>query len=152
MTTQPRGLVWQRCPLPLDEYALVLTNPGELDDSRMQELREFRDDVKKSEGLGGRRGKKHFGDEAQKQIDRWLGNPADPLPSHAYKKLSDWFLTKKNGERETPLAYACNRLWNALFRAQPSERLTISGSRGYDAIVPERFKRWWKTQSAWQEF
>ena len=148
MATQPYRLIWQWRQQAQDEYALVLANPGELDDSRVQELRKLFDDVKSRRGLGNM----PLDTTAQEQIAAWLINHADPLPSHAYKKLSDWFLNERHGERETRLAYACNRLWSALFRAQPSGRLTNPGPPNYDAIIPERFKRWWKTQFAWQKF
>ena len=152
MTKQAHGLIWKRCPQPHDEYALVLANPDNLDVSQVRERFVY---VQSGRGLGKKK-PKHLDDTARKQIAAWIDMPADPLPSHAYKKLSDWFLTN-SPERKSRLAYACKCLWSALFRAEPGERLTNPGPSNCGAIFPgaifpERFKRWWKTQSAWQEF
>ena len=149
MATQPYRLIWQQHKPDQDGYALVLSNPGELDDSRLQELRKLFDDVKISQGVGKKK-PKHLNETAQKQIAAWIDNPEAPLPSYAYSKLSDWFLNEKHGEKETKLGYACKCLWSALFRAEPGKRLTNPGPPYY--IVPERFNRWWKTQFAWQKF
>jgi len=146
MTTQPHGLIWQRCPQPQDEYALVLANPDNLDVSQVRERFVY---VQSSRGLGKKK-PKHLDDTARKQIAAWIDMPAGPLPSRAYSKLSDWFLNEKHGEKETELGYACKCLWSALFRAEPGERLTNPGPPS--CIDPERFKRWWKTQFAWQKF
>jgi hypothetical protein len=150
VATQPYRLIWQQHKPDQDGYALVLANSGELDDSRLQELRKLFDYVKISQGLGNKK-PKHLNKTAQEQIAAWIEDPKAPLSSHAYKKLSDWFLNEKHGEKETELGYACKCLWSALFRAEPGERLTNPKSPN-DPIIPERFNRWWKTQSAWQKF
>ena len=63
----------------------------------------------------------------------------------------DWFLTGKLNDRRSHLGYACKRLWSALFRAEPGERLTEPSGVHYRAVIPERLEKWWKTQSAWQK-
>lgn len=136
-------LIWERRHQPRDEYALVLSNPGEVARSGLRQMFAY---VQASRGLGG----KSLNARARTEIERWLNAPSTPLASFAYAKVSDWFLTGKGGEPESQLGFACKRLWACWFRAEPRERLTHPDAGG--RVLPDQFENWWKTQSAWQEY
>ena len=98
-------LIWERAPQPGDEYALVLENP---DAVNVGQLHELFAEVKRARG--GRQ--LHFSLQATKAFEQWLHDVSAPLPSHAYARLSNWFLTEADVDRNSPLAERCESLWN----------------------------------------
>lgn len=136
-------LIWQRSPQPGDDYALVLLESKEIDVLQMKKLFGL---VKHA--AGGRRA--HLSRDATTAFDQWLTDVSLPLPSHAYARLSNWFLTEAEVDQESHLADRCRDFWNALFSARPTRRLTdIKPDNG--RIVDIAFEVWWKAQANAQQ-
>ena len=70
----------------------------------------------------------HFSSESAEAFGKWLKKPNEPLPSIAYARLSNWFLTDFVVDRESPLGYAAKDLWVQMGFMVPRERLTGSKS------------------------
>ncbi len=132
------SLVWKRAPHAGDDYALVVANPDASDNASVRSLFAR---VKQATGASHKR---MLSTEASVAFERWLDDVSQPLPSHAYARLSNWFLTEKRNDRESPLAERCAALWDALFLTRPHKRLTDAD--GNAEIVDITFKVWWKSQ------
>jgi hypothetical protein len=134
-------LAWKRILQPEDEYALVLTNPEDVDVVRLKRL--F-DQVKNVTGGRGR----SFSTQATKAFEQWLNGVESPLPSQAYARLSNWFLTDATVDRESSLGERSGLFWDALFSVRPAKRLTPP--KDNSQIVDIAFLSWWKRQEASQ--
>jgi hypothetical protein len=133
--------IWQRAPWLDDRYALALVNPEDADLIRLTSL--F---AKVRVARGG--AEQPLNAEAAGAFEQWLHCVRYPLPSQAYARLSDRFLTNDEADRRSPLARRCAALWNALFVARPRKRLTHSD--GNPAIIRARFDMWWYRQEEQQ--
>jgi hypothetical protein len=129
-------LVWKRVPHGFDKYALVLTNPEAVDIAALQGV--F---TQVTECEGASRGRR-LSTQASIALSRWLDDVTRPLASQAYGRLSNWFLTEKANDRESPLADACVVFWDALFMTRPPRRLTHTNANG--EIVDAAFDAWWQ--------
>jgi hypothetical protein len=132
------NLVWKRAPHAGDEYALVVVNPDAIDIANLKDLLAR---VKRATGASGKR---MLNKQASAAFECWLADVSNPLPSHAYARLSNWFLTEKRNDCGSPLAEHCAVLWDALFRCQPHKRLTHVDDNAQ--IVDITFTVWWKSQ------
>lgn len=141
MTSNGSRLKWEQYPLPGDEFALLLTNPDQLD---KEEGRIRLTQVITSPGINPI----PFRAEAASALQSWLKDPGKPMPSNAYGRLSNWFLCQKN-DRNAPRGFAAKCFWSLLFRAEPMERLTDTRRNG--TVLKDPFRKWWRTQCAWQE-
>ena len=137
-----KTLVWRKEPLPGDDYALALSDPQDVD---VAQLKSLFVEVKNATGGRGRR----LSTEAVKAFEGWLGDVALPLPSHAYARLSNWFLTDATVDRESSLADRCESFWNALFSARPGKRLTPADNNAQ--INDITFLVWWGKQEVSQK-
>ena len=79
---------------------------------------------------------------ATQTLRDWLANPSEPLKSLAYVSLSNWFCTA-GGDRHSEVASRCERLWDALFRCRPLDRLSSSARAQNQKMLPEEFERFW---------
>jgi hypothetical protein len=132
------NLIWQRSPQPADDYALVVVNRNAMDLPRLRVLLEA---IKKSTGASDKRALRT---SAVVAFESWLDDPGQPLPSHAYARLSNWFLTEKRNDRESALAGRCAEMWDELFVARPQKRLTLTDANA--DIVDITFQVWWMVQ------
>jgi len=132
------NLAWKRAPHARDKYALVVVNPDAIDNASLRNLFAR---VKQATGASSKR---MLSKQASVAFERWLDDVSQPLPSHAYARLSNWFLTEKNNDQESSLAECCERFWNALFIARPRKRLTPVDHN--QKIVDLAFQGWWNEQ------
>ena len=132
--------MWKLVPQSRDPYSLLLTNPERVD---IDHLRVLFAKVKRADGCG-----RNFSRPAAKAFQQWLDNVTGPLPSHAYARLSNWFLTAAKGPRRSQLAACCSELWKAMFTARPSKRLTQVTQNA--RFIDREFWAWWKNQEQGQ--
>jgi hypothetical protein len=141
MSTASR-LIWQREAGSRDPYALRLANPEQVDPRRVLTLLERVARLPATRRIG-------FSREAEQAFRHWLSDPAQPLTSQAYARLSNWFLTR-HADRESQRGLTAGELWDVLFLVRPGERLTpAKGNNG--KILPERFELWWESLRKAQE-
>lgn len=127
-------LQWTRvAPNSVHNFDLVLTNPGELDAQRMTDLLD--------RIAAARHRAQTLNSRALTAFREWLHNPESPLRSHAYVRLSNWFMTR-SGDRHSTLAGQCEAFWDALFPCRPPERL--SSPRRNNIMVPAAFDGFWQ--------
>jgi len=138
-----RKLKWKRTPSEDDEFALALVDPTQAD---VDGLRRRLEDVCDSTGVGDRR----LRAEARDALHTWVEDISQLLPSRAFARLSNWFLTGKSGEPESNLGLAARIMWRHLFCAEPEERLTEVNPDN-SVIIPERFAAWWRKQQRCQD-
>ncbi|MCL5279993.1 MAG: hypothetical protein M1376_08820 [Planctomycetes bacterium] len=138
---QSQRLQWTRASSRQDRFDLKLMNPEVLDVAHCKQI------LREVETRDGRN-PPHFSTDADREFRRWLDDLDSPLREQAYARLSNWFLTHKDDCKSSPLAEAARELWNALFCAEPGDRLT-SPEAGHK-MLPEKFDRWWSKQSACQ--
>ena len=137
-----KTLIWRRERRPGDDHALALSNPEDVD---VAHLRSLFAEVKSATGGRGR----SLSTEAVGAFEDWLGDVAFPLPSHAYARLSNWFLTDATVDRESPLADCCAAFWDALFCVRPPKRITPPDDNAQ--IIEIAFLVWWSKQEASQK-
>jgi hypothetical protein len=129
-------LKWvRRVPDSLNNFDLVLTNPEELDSAQMQDLL---DAIRKESHR-----KLTLKDRACAAFERWFKAPATPLRSDAYVLLSNWFMTN-SGDRNSPVATQCERLWDALFACRPLTRLSSPEAGRNHIMKPVEFDSFWR--------
>lgn len=134
--------IWDRAPRARDEYALAVMNPEELDVIHLRRLLQAvidRPGCRRTIGFSG---------PAAEGFCQWLSDFEEPLPSQAYARLSNWFLTDSQGEARSARGHAAGVFWDALFRVRPPRRLA-SPQRNH-RILPEVFNLWWPQQVARQ--
>lgn len=137
-------LTWRLKPTDNDPFALVVVNTTDVAVGRIEKLLSY-----VVESPCGH--KKVFSNEAATAFRKWLGDPTQPLPSQAYARLSNWFLTDKEPERSSPRAYAAGVMWMEMFHCEPENRLTDTDPKPNWIVLPERFDPWWQEQQKRQE-
>ena len=90
----------------------------------------------------------NFSRPAYEALVRWCEDPTKPLPSQAYARVSNWFLTDSKVDNPSPRSKAAERLWNALFCARPRNRLTDPHDNG--TVLETPFSAWWDRQQKCQ--
>ena len=138
-----QNLIWQRAPQPRDDYALMLTNPEDVNfdplNARFARVKNAKGDRKKS-----------LSTVAITAFEKWLDDPSHPLPSKAYALLSNWFLTELKVDREGSVSRSCGDFWDALFAIRPPKRLTQTRDKKNSEIIDIAFEVWWTKQEASQ--
>jgi hypothetical protein len=130
------SLKWaRRFPDSANNFDLVLTNPEEIDSGRLEKLLEaIIKEKHRNLTLNAR---------AYEEFQRWLKNPSDPLRGEAYVLLSNWFMTN-SGDRNSPVATQCERLWDALFPCRPLHRLSSPEAGRNHIAIPLEFESFWR--------
>lgn len=134
-------LHWKRrAPESNRDFDLVLLNPEDLNPARMHELLTNITAVKH---------RVEFSRLAVKEFRRFFEDPASPLMSQAYVRLSNWFLNT-GGDSGSRLARRCEALWDELFAIRPLERLS-SPIPGLNHIAKKsEFQSFWSRLSTAQ--
>jgi len=133
---------WERVSNDQDRYALRMADSKAIS---VSDIRRLLNRVIEAEGVG-----RDFSERAQRAFEGWLADSSKSLASHAYALLSNWFLTAQDAARNSHRGYAARQLWDALFAAVPSSRLTLTDAN--DTIEDDAFGEWWQTQTSWQDF
>ena len=135
------NLVWKRFTEFGQRFDLMLENPEDVDVKMIEQLLESVEAY--DPGV-----KQDFDAKASKSLRDWLSSPSQPLKEHAYATVSNWFLSEGPRYKNKRRGFAAARLWESLFCAKPSERLTNPGSK---KIKPECFLAWWPRQEKCQQ-
>src|SRR5450759_3690763 len=117
----------RRFPNSANNFDVILANPQDLDSTRMSELM---DGIEKET-----HDRVNFSSLACKEFRRWFSQPDTPLKSHAYVRLSNWFMTR-GGDRHSMVATRCEALWDALFPGRPAKRLSSSAPNRNHVMKP----------------
>jgi len=133
-------LIWKRDTEISTRFDLVLVNTKNVNVKMITKLLE---NVEAYDPVV----KQDFDAKASKLFRKWLGSPSQTLKEHAYASVSNWFMSEGPRYKDKRRAFAAERLWEALFCAKPSQRLTNPGSK---KIKPERFSTWWSKQKKCQ--
>jgi hypothetical protein len=72
---------------------------------------------------------------------KWLADPSQALKSEAFVLTSNWFLSP--GNDTSPLARACELLWDKVFACRPKVRLSSSAAGRNHKVVPGAFDAFW---------
>jgi hypothetical protein len=125
----------RRVPDSAHNFDLILTNPQDLDSSRISNLLEGI--------LQEKHRKQTLRSQAAKEFRRWITSPATPLKSTAYVLLSNWFMTR-SGDRNSMVATCCEALWDELFPCRPVARLSSPEAGQNHVMIPSEFASFWQ--------
>ena len=132
-------LRWARkVPDSEHNFDLILTNPQDLDNDRINNLLEGI--------LQESHRRQTLKSTARKEFQRWLSSPATPLKSTAYILLSNWFMTR-SGDRNSMVAGGCEVLWDELFPCRPVNRLSSPEAGRNHLMIPSEFASFWQRVS-----
>ncbi len=125
---------WKRTSQSANNFDLVLVDPGALDSERVNALLDrIQQETDTRVGLHAR---------ALKEWRRWSTQPATPLRSQAYVRVSNHFLTR-SGDRHRMVATHCEQLWDELFAFRPRARLSSPENGKNHVALASEFENFW---------
>lgn len=143
MAKRSAKLKWKRVKHGFD---LQVLNPKDIN---VNELRKLLLNVETSSANW--RKDMHFDQRASKVFREWFSCPSMPLPTYAYAKLSNWFLTHLEWVRESPRGRAALELWKVLFCAVPNLENRLTDTKKNYKILQGEFDLWWTKQQTCQK-